>query len=183
MSITIEPSSSPERVKRLAVRLRRSGRRLTSFGLIGGIAFVVDFAVYNALRATVLSDSPIWSKVVSVSISMVVAWIGNRYLTFRNQRSSNALKEGFLFAVVNLLGLLIATGCLFVSHYLLGFTSQLADNISGNVIGLVLGTAFRFAAYHFVVFRTAPAHPMAEAMPDARPVVLEYEPQGALLSD
>ncbi|WP_246159946.1 hypothetical protein [Microbacterium rhizomatis] len=39
-----------------------------------------------------------------------------------------------------------------MSHYLLGFTSQLADNISGNVVGLVLGTAFRFAAYRWLVF-------------------------------
>ena len=34
----------------------------------------------------------------------------------------------------------------------LGFTSLLADNISANVVGLVLGTAFRFLMYRYWVF-------------------------------
>jgi hypothetical protein len=39
-----------------------------------------------------------------------------------------------------------------VSHYLMGLTSPLADNISNNVIGLGLGTLFRFALYRWWVF-------------------------------
>jgi putative flippase GtrA len=35
---------------------------------------------------------------------------------------------------------------------MLGFTSLLADNISTNVIGLVLATTFRFLMYRFWVF-------------------------------
>ncbi|WP_223878489.1 GtrA family protein [Microbacterium radiodurans] len=135
----------------MGLRTRLIGQ-LASFGLVGGLAFVVDLAVYNAVRATVLQDSPIWSKVVSVAVATAFAWLGNRYLTFRRERSPHAVREGVLFAVVNVVGLLIAAGCLFVSHYVLGFTSQLADNISGNGVGLVLGTAFRFAAYRWLVF-------------------------------
>ncbi|KAA9085318.1 GtrA family protein [Microbacterium radiodurans] len=135
----------------VGLRTRLIGQ-LASFGLVGGLAFVVDLAVYNAVRATVLQDSPIWSKVVSVAVATAFAWLGNRYLTFRRERSPHAVREGVLFAVVNVVGLLIAAGCLFVSHYVLGFTSQLADNISGNGVGLVLGTAFRFAAYRWLVF-------------------------------
>lgn len=132
-------------------RARMVGQ-LASFGLVGGLAFIVDLTVYNIVRATVLQDSPIWSKVVSVAVATAFAWLGNRYLTFRRERSPHALREGLLFAVVNVVGLSIAAGCLFVSHYVLGFTSQLADNISGNGVGLVLGTAFRFAAYRWLVF-------------------------------
>ena len=135
----------------VGLRTRLIGQ-LASFGLVGGLAFVVDLVVYNAVRATVLQDSPIWSKVVSVAVATAFAWLGNRYLTFRRERSPHAVREGVLFAVVNVVGLLIAAGCLFVSHYVLGFTSQLADNISGNGVGLVLGTAFRFAAYRWLVF-------------------------------
>jgi putative flippase GtrA len=134
--------------------------QIASFGMVGGIAFVVDIGVYNAMRATLLQDSPIWSKVVSVAVATLVAWLGNRYLTFRRERSAHAVREGVLFAVVNVVGLLIAAGCLFVSHYVFGFTSQLADNISGNGVGLVLGTLFRFVAYRWLVFsppsRTTP---------------------------
>ncbi|MEJ1154692.1 GtrA family protein [Microbacterium marmarense] len=126
--------------------------QLVSFGFVGALAFVVDVTIYNLVRATVLQDSPIWSKVVSVAVATAVAWLGNRYLTFRRERSPQAFREGVLFAVVNVIGLFIAAGCLFISHYLLGFTSQLADNISGNGVGLVLGTTFRFAAYRWLVF-------------------------------
>jgi putative flippase GtrA len=139
--------------------------QIASFGLVGGIAFVVDVGVYNALRATLLQDSPIWSKVVSVAVATVVAWLGNRYLTFRRERSPHAIREGVLFAVINVVGLLIAAGCLFVSHYVFGFTSQLADNISGNGVGLVLGTLFRFVAYRWLVFspQSRTAHPPRSA--------------------
>lgn len=130
---------------------------LASFGGVGAIAFVVDVSVYNLLRATVLEDSPIWSKTVSVAIATGVAWIGNRFLTFHNMRAGNVLREAVLFAVINVGGLLIAAVCLFVSHYVLGFTSQFADNIAGNGIGLLLGTAFRYVGYRFVVFRSMPA--------------------------
>ncbi|NHI16074.1 GtrA family protein [Microbacterium excoecariae] len=132
--------------------LARLFGQLAGFGMVGGVAFVIDLGVYNVVRATVLSDSPIWSKVVSVTVATIAAWLGNRYLTFRKERSRGAFREGLLFAIVNVVGLLIAAGCLFVSHYLLGFTSQLADNISGNGVGLVLGTIFRFVAYRWIVF-------------------------------
>lgn len=127
--------------------------QLAHFGLVGGLAFVVDLGIYNLLRATVLDDKPIGAKVISVAVATIVAWIGNRHLTFRKERGRPVLREGVLFAVMNVIGLAIAAACLFVSHYLLGFTSQLADNIAGNGIGLVLGTSFRFLAYRFLVFR------------------------------
>ncbi|WP_291044197.1 GtrA family protein [Herbiconiux sp.] len=135
-------------------RLTSLARQVVSFGAVGGLAFVVDISVYNVLRAGALEGSPIWSKVVSVAVATVVAWLGNRYLTFWGERAQGAVawREGLLFAAMNVVGLLIAAACLVVSHYVLGFTSQLADNISGNVVGLVLGTAFRFFAYRRFVF-------------------------------
>lgn len=146
--------------------------QLASFGAIGGLAFVVDIGAYNVLRASVLDQSPIWAKVVSVAIATLVAWLGNRYVTFRRERSDRAVREGLLFALVNIGGLLIAAACLFVSHYLFGFTSQLADNIAGNGVGLVLGTAFRFATYRWLVF--SPRLPsLAVPLPAPRTVRLD----------
>ncbi|MGH3703932.1 MAG: GtrA family protein, partial [Agromyces sp.] len=49
-------------------------------------------------------------------------------------------------------GMAIALGCLWVSHHWLGYTSLLADNIATNVVGLALGTAFRFVLYRYWVF-------------------------------
>ncbi len=136
-------------------------RQLVSFGLVGGVGMVVDVTVFNALRATVLDPQfvyggPIIAKVISTSIAIVVNWIGNRYWTFRTERRTGShsavLREGIEFGVVSLAGAGIAIGSLWLSHYVLGFTSVLDDNIATNVVGLALGTAFRFALYRFWVF-------------------------------
>jgi putative flippase GtrA len=137
--------------------VRRLIAQLARFGIVGAVGFVVDFAVFNLLRATVFSpdevhSGPFWAKVVSTVVAIFVNWMGNRYWTFRHQRRSVAAKEGLEFVVVSLGGMVISLGCLAVSHYALGYTSALADNISGNVIGLVLGTAFRFWLYKAWVY-------------------------------
>ncbi len=135
--------------------------QLLSFGLVGGVGLVVDVAVFNALRTTVFEPQyvhggPIIAKVISTSIAIVVNWIGNRYWTFRTERRRETrgavVREGIEFAVVSLGGAGIALGCLWISHYALGFTSVLDDNLATNVVGLALGTAFRFALYRFWVF-------------------------------
>jgi putative flippase GtrA len=136
-------------------------RQLLSFGLVGGVGLVVDIVVFNALRTTVFEPhlvhgGPIIAKVISTSIAIVVNWIGNRYWTFRTERRTETraavLREGIEFALVSLVGAGIALGCLWISHYELGFTSVLDDNLATNVIGLALGTAFRFALYRVWVF-------------------------------
>lgn len=127
--------------------------RLAAFGAVGGVAFVVDVSVYNLLRFTVLADQPIGAKVISVAVATVVAWLGNRLLTFRDRRGGSLVREAALFALTNVVGLLVAAACLFVSHYVLGFDSTLADNISGNVVGLALGMVARFLGYRYLVFR------------------------------
>jgi hypothetical protein len=48
--------------------------------------------------------------------------------------------------------MVIALSCLGISHYVLGYESALADNISANFVGLILGTIFRFWGYHNWVF-------------------------------
>lgn len=160
-----QASSQGEAPRRagLAVRLRGAMdvvyREMVKFGAIGALAYVVDTYVYNLMRTGVwplhdapLAHKPLLSKVISVAVATVVAWLGNRYWTFRHRRRATMRSEFVLFVVMNVGGLVIALGCLWFSHYVLGLTSALADNISGNVVGLVLGTLFRFWAYRQFVF-------------------------------
>ena len=146
----------------LMARLRDSVdtvyRELVKFGAVGVLAFVVDFGVFNLLRVGPpgmgghLTEKPLTAKTISVVLATLVAWLGNRYWTFRHRRRSAARHELFLFAVMNAAALLIALACLAFSHYVLGLTSALADNVAGNVVGLLLGTAFRFWTYKRFVF-------------------------------
>ena len=133
--------------------------QLTRFGLVGLVGLIIDVGIFNLLRLTVLSpevlhEGPVIAKVISTSIAIVVNWIGNRHFTFRGERKSHWVREGVEFALVSVGGMAISLGCLWVSHYLLGFTSVLADNVATNVIGLALGTAFRFTLYRGWVFKS-----------------------------
>lgn len=132
-------------------------RQLATFGVVGLGGLVIDVGVFNLLRLTVLApeeihQGPFIAKVISTSLAILANWIGNRYWTFRHHRRSQLVREGIEFVAVSIGGMLIALGCLWVSHYLLGFTSPIADNISTNVVGLFLGTAFRFTFYRLWVF-------------------------------
>jgi putative flippase GtrA len=130
-------------------------REVLKFGLVGAVAYVVDVGLFNLLRypgAGPLEDKPLTAKAISVAVATMVAWLGNRYWTFRRRRRASARRELALFVLMNLGGMAIALACLGISHYVLGFTSALADNIAANVVGLVLGTVFRFVAYRYVVF-------------------------------
>lgn len=132
-------------------------RYALKFGVVGLIGFFVDVGIFNALRLGAAGDDhffqgPIGAKIISVAVATVVTWFGNRYWTFRQHRRKNFVLELFEFAAVAVAGLGIGLLCLYISHYVLGFSSVLADNISGNVIGLVLGTAFRFLLYRYWVY-------------------------------
>jgi putative flippase GtrA len=163
----VEPPAPTGLVGRLRGAIDLLYREAAKFGAVGAVSYVVDTYVYNLLRTGVwpldeapLAHKPLLSKVVSVFVATVVAWLGNRYWTFRHRRRAALRSEFGLFVVMNIGGLAISLGCLGISHYLLGLTSPLADNISGNGIGIILGTLFRFWAYRAFVFtegKEAPA--------------------------
>jgi len=148
--------------------------QLAKFGMVGLAGFAVDITVFNLLRTTVFSPAamdsgPIWAKVVSTILAILANWLGNRYWTFSKDRQSQTLREGVEFFAVSLVGMGIGLACLWVSHYVLGHTSVLADNISSNVIGLALGAIFRFVLYRYWVF--APARRVRPAAPATGAVV------------
>ena len=89
-------------------------------------------------------------------VATTVAYIGNRIWTFSDRGRTGVAREYLLFFVLNGIALGITLSVLWFSHYALGLTSPLADNISANVIGLGLGTLFRFWSYRTWVFPALP---------------------------
>ena len=124
---------------------------VAKFGVVGAMAFVIDIGGMNLLTHTVLGDKVTTARVLSGVAATLFAWFGNRNWTFRHRRSRPAHHEVTLFFVVNGLALAISTLSLVISHYGLDFTSRLADNIA-TIIGIGLGTLFRFWAYRRFVF-------------------------------
>lgn len=133
--------------------LGRLATELAKFGAVGTVAFFVDLAIYNVLAFTILDDYPIVAKVAAVCVATIVSWVGSRYWTFKEGARQSASKEFVSFALINAGGLVIAAGCLVVSHYMMGLTSKLADNISANFVGLALGNVFRYLMYKFLLYK------------------------------
>jgi putative flippase GtrA len=92
------------------------------------------------------------AKTVSIVLATVVSYLGNRFWTYRHRERSGYPREYLLFFAFNGVGLLITLACLDFSHYVLGFKTGIADNISGTLIGTGLATLFRFWAYRRYVF-------------------------------
>jgi putative flippase GtrA len=152
-------------LRALYARIDHLVHELLKFGLVGAVAFVVDVGGFNLLRYSVLEHKPLTAKTISVVAATLVAYLGNRHWTFRHRGRHGIGRESLLFFVLNGVGLLIALACLAFSHYVLGLTSPLADNIAANVIGLGLGTIFRFWSYRTFVF------PAGRERPTQRPAV------------
>jgi hypothetical protein len=74
-----------------------------------------------------------------------------------------------MFVLFNVVGFGRSAVTLVLSHDVLGLTSRLADNISANVVGLALGTAFRFLTYRRFVFPVPPADPVEGSPSMAEP--------------
>lgn len=142
-------------LKNLIANLKKE---LGKFGVIGLIAFVIDIVIFNFLRFAggegALYDKPLTAKFISVLFATTFAFAGNRHWTFKDRGRSTFRRQYTLFFIFNAIGMIISLSCLWISHYVLGYESALADNISANFIGLILGTMFRFWGYHNWVFPT-----------------------------
>jgi len=145
-------------VKNLVVALYdRFVRDAMKFLVVGGAGFIIDAGVFNLMRLGAnghgnFFQGPIGAKIVSVAVATLATWVGNRYWTFREHRRQNYILEFVEFTIISLAGLGLNLLCLWVSHYVLGFTSLLADNVSGTLIGTVLAMVFRFVLYRYWVY-------------------------------
>lgn len=135
--------------------LKKRALEVLQFGVVGGIAYVVNFAAFNFLVHTSrapLAAHPVLGLVLAGVISTAVAFAGNRLFTWSHRKTSSLGREITIFLTLNAIGVAIAAGTLGISRYVLHFDSGLADNLSGNVIGVGLGTIFRYWSYGKFVF-------------------------------
>ncbi|WP_159802445.1 GtrA family protein [Arthrobacter zhaoguopingii] len=126
-------------------------RELAKFGAVGGVAFVIDNGLFWWLIHGPMAGSEVKARLVSASVATLFAWVANRYWTFRHRRQPNALREFSMFVLINVIGMGIAAGCVWLAKYPFGILDPNVLFLAG-VAGTVLATAVRFVAYRFWVF-------------------------------
>jgi putative flippase GtrA len=128
---------------------------LGKFGVVGVVSFVIDVTIFNLLRD---SMGPFWAAAASMTVAATVAFVGNRFWTWRHRERSGLHREYLLYFAFNLVGLGITEAILLLSHSALGglwpdlFQTRLADNVAKNIVGMALATLFRFWSYRRFVF-------------------------------
>lgn len=133
-------------------RWQKLAPEAVKFAVIGGLNVIVNAVVFNLLLLlTVFQNGELKAKVVATSVAIVSSYFMNRHWTYKDRDKSAAHREFILFVGFNLAGLAIELAILGVTKYWFGLTSWLAIN-AAFVLGLGLGTVFRFFTYRKFVF-------------------------------
>lgn len=157
--------------RRVYERFQQLIHELAKFGVVGAVAFLVTAVGTNLLHFQA-ALGPLTANAIATVVATFVSYAGNRYWTFRHREGSGIGREYTVFFVLNGVGLLIQLACIGFAYYVLGQTDKLSYNIA-LIVGIGLGTLFRFWAYRRWVWRVRqPGEPAAE------PVVV---PPGAAL--
>jgi putative flippase GtrA len=131
------------------------------FLTVGGVVFLIDAALYNLLvffsptegwGQGLLHAHPITAKVLTIAFASCLTYLGNRLWTFNDRPTPRTVRSILAFIGVNVIASALQLACLGFSRYVLGLDTPLADNISGNLIGQIVSTSFRYVTYGRLVF-------------------------------
>ncbi len=156
---------------------------LAKFGVVGLIGSIIDLGGADYLHVH-LGMEPLVSKALSITAATVFTYLGSRFWTFRHRVNQALLREGVLFVLLNVVGLVIAEVVIAVTTYGLDLKSELAYN-AASVIGTGLGTIFRYFSYKKWVFLAgAPGTAVAAGEAAVSGIVdpAETSPSGAVLA-
>jgi putative flippase GtrA len=133
---------------------------LLKFGIVGAITFVIDTAIFYTLKLSVLSAKPVTAKIIAVLVATLVSYVLNREWSFRTRGGRERHHEATLYFVVSVLSVALYAAPLWISRYLLHLeipytprvVQEIADFVSGQIVGLVAGMMFRWWAFRKWVF-------------------------------
>jgi putative flippase GtrA len=148
------------------------------FAAVGATTFVIDTGLFAALKLTVLAPKPVTAKIIAALVATVVSYVLNREWSFNARAGRERHHEAALFFLVSAIALGLSVLPLWISRYGLGLhvpevtrtTQEIADFVSAQVIGIAIGTTFRWWAFRRFVFPHDGSVREAERVRDADPV-------------
>jgi putative flippase GtrA len=149
---------------------------IAKFGVVGGVGFVVQLGVTDAVHLG-LGVGALSAVVVGYVVATVVTFLGNRHWAFKHRRGKGLHRETLTFILLNLVGLGIQEAVVATVHYGLHMTDPLSYNVA-NIAGIGLGTLFRLWSYRKWVFLEVTGEP-AEVAPTVLPIELPIEEDSA----
>jgi putative flippase GtrA len=142
-------------------------REAAKFLVVGGTCFMITTATNYLLKLTVLTGRPVTALGIGTVIGTIVSYVLNRQWSFRTRGGRRRHHEMALFLLVSAAGIGINLIPLYLSRYALGFempavsrsAQELADFLSGTIIGTLLAMVARLWAMKRFVFPQSDARP------------------------
>jgi len=132
--------------------MKKLWKQIFKFTVVGGISFVVDFAVYG-LMCNVLNVHYIIAGVAGFLVSVVVNYLMSMKFVFVSKEDMRKDKEFVIFVILSLIGMLLNAVILFVCidliymHWL--WLNQLIDIKIMNLVAKIVATGI-VMVYNFV---------------------------------
>ncbi|SDT76505.1 GtrA family protein [Actinoplanes derwentensis] len=141
-------------VSTLTERVRHLAPEAIAFGVIGAGNTLLYLAIYYVA----MPIGPVKSSVLATVITTTLAYLANRYWTYRHHTRTALRREYTLFFGFNLLGMLIQSGMTALGKY--GFGLSEHDDklrlLAMTTLGIGIATIFRFWSYRTFVFLKPP---------------------------
>src|SRR5215470_3194271 len=154
-------------VRGLYMRFRQIIHEFAKFGIIG----VIGLAITNVGYALIHSHGvgPVTSTTIATIIATTLAYIGNRYWSFRHRERTSVPREGTIFFVLNGVGLLIQDAVVAFNSYVLHLEHHKVAEFLALNGGIAIATVFRFWSYRRFVWRLRPARRAPGLLPSSMP--------------
>jgi putative flippase GtrA len=135
---------------------------VAKFGIVGGLSYVVTVLV-NYAYLLIQRNDQLTAYIVANVVATGVAYLGNRYWTYKNRDTAGDAREMGLFVAINAVAIAIQAGVAALTFYVLHMTSHLENFFSKFILAIAIGMAFRFWCYRTFIF------------PDAEPALASDE--------
>jgi len=170
-------TSTTETRPSLVRRLRGLSMEAVGFALIGASGVVVNFGLFWILN-NVVGLASLRSNIAATVVAIATNYLGYRYWLYRDRDAASRKREITLFLLFSGVGMLIETGTLGFTQYVLGLDTPL-ERLGGKFLGLAIATVFRFVSYRTWVFRALPELEDPEVVQEAE-LLLAAEERPAL---
>ncbi|ADD40514.1 GtrA family protein [Stackebrandtia nassauensis] len=145
-------SAPPRLYRRFAHLFHEVGK----FMGVGAVAYSFDLALFNA-AVYLWAWEALPAKTFSTCVAATIAFVGNRFWTWRHRPRSRLHREYLWYFLFNTIGLGINLLWVWAYEWANGIWPSVLDNpialnLVANVIGVGTAAAFRFYSYRTWVF-------------------------------
>lgn len=113
------------------------------FGVVGVVAFVVDYGVLMLLSQG-LGWDPVISSAISFVISVVVNYVGSMHFVFERRDDLSRRREFSMFVVLSAIGLVINSACIWLGTGIFG-SGALSVTVT-KVVATIIVSVWNFVS-------------------------------------